>query len=136
MKPSAKYMLIPSLELGYAPFDEQHRQLVDKLNEMRNLPPDDATCQLALLRQFVDAFIDHMTFEINTLHELGYESTAAHENHHRQLEKEALAFLERCERHSNDEDAIQKFAWYFLEDAIKEDLKTKYFLEGKPVVSP
>jgi hemerythrin len=132
--PGKKYVLTPGLRLDYAPFDDRHQDLIERLNALAGGAADEnAAERLARTEAFVKAFVDHMHFEVSILRALGYEGTDEHEAHHATIEKAAAAFLDDCRAGGVADDAVQNFAWCFLEDAIKEDLKAKSFLEGKPV---
>lgn len=132
MKPPAKYVLTPSLELGYAPFDDQHRDLIARLNAIdRRAADNGGIASIADLREFAAAFIDHMEREVDILRAFSYPDVEAHTAQHDKLAAEVEAFLARHEAAPADREAVSHLAWCLLEDAIKEDLKAKYFLCAK-----
>lgn len=131
MEPPKPYVLFPALQLGYTPFDDWHQVLIDHLNTLSSLPSEDTEGREGAVCAFVDAFVEHLHFEIEALQALGYPDVDGHVSHHRHLENKLDELLESHNREGTHTVPVQDLAWFLLEDAIKEDLKAKYFLEGK-----
>lgn len=129
MTPPAKFFLTPGLELGFARFDDPHRDLIERLNALHALAPNAGDAVPADgLREYVEAFIAHMRAEIAILRDLDYPDTDAHEVHHGQVEDALMRFLDRYDAAPGTTDVVSHLVWCLLEDAIKADLDAKYFL--------
>jgi len=72
--------------LGYSCIDDEHRALVELLNDLADLPAgSDRERIAATLDEFIDAFERHCQSEVEVFGKLGYPKTESHESHHEEL---------------------------------------------------
>jgi hemerythrin len=70
------------LMIGIDVIDNQHRQLVDYINELEGVARDDRASVLAILHKLIDYTISHFAFEESLQNEAGYIFAAPHKGMH------------------------------------------------------
>lgn len=128
------YELSPGLIIDYPPFDDLHRDLLDRLSEL-DAQSEGGDVNLEALHAFVTAFIEHMTIEVSILERLGYPVLDEHARHHQELRDKALSLLNDHKAAPIDGDTVKELLWYLFEDALKDDLKAKEFLSQQPIIA-
>jgi len=121
------FALSDGMLLGYSCIDDEHRALVELLNDLADLPAgSDRERIAATLDEFIDAFERHCQSEVEVFGKLGYPKTESHESHHEEL---VGKLKELREREGNPDDLSSEALWILLEEAIREDLQAKSFLQ-------
>ncbi len=128
-----KLTLKPSMKLDYPPIDDEHKRLIDIVNTIITSPGDES-CEASYerMRNFSRIFFDHMDRESKILEGLGFPETRDHKIQHEKIRQDIKSFVEKCRDNKygglSKDEAVRNVIWYFLEDAIEEDLKIKSFL--------
>jgi len=113
--------------IGYPPIDDEHRALVESLNDLAGLPTDcDQDRVAATLDAFIDAFETHCRLEIEMFRDFGFPKTDSHRRHHEVLVKR---LRELRKQGGNPDELSSEALWILLEEAIREDLQAKSFLQ-------
>jgi len=122
-----RFELSDGMLLGYAPIDDEHRALVESLNALAALPADcDQDRIAATLDAFIDAFESHCRLETERFREFGFPKTESHQQHHDDL---IARLRELRDQGGNPDELSSEALWILLEEAIREDLQAKSFLQ-------
>lgn len=120
-----RFFLPEALAIPYEGIDEQHRGLVDRLNEMRILiasgNPGIAHCHA----DFLAALAAHFAHEETLMQALGYPHLAKHRADHAAIRAGAEALV-RC----GAPETPARLYDLLIDDVLRADLPFKAFLAG------
>ncbi|MCR4377134.1 MAG: hemerythrin family protein [Rhodospirillales bacterium] len=133
-----KVELLETFITGHPVIDEEHRQIVDSINEVSAAVAAGKydLCSV-LLDGFLKICIDHFANEERLLEELGYPALHDHVVFHKELIIKAKAVKTLC-MDMKVPDSIQRcfneMATLLIEDVVKGDMQFVSFLIEKGIV--
>lgn len=135
-----KIELLETFITGHPVIDDEHRQIVDSINEVSEAVQSGKYELCAtLLDDFLKICEDHFRSEEALLENLNYPGLADHAAFHQELILKAKAVKALCMDMHNP-DSIQRcfdeMATLLVEDVVKGDLQFVSFLVEKDVVEP
>lgn len=114
----------PTLEVGIAEIDEQHRWLVDQTNSLHDAMAEGASPQQVgtLLEGLMDYVMNHFIVEENLFARLGYPETEAHQAQHNHFSGQIMSLLARHESgESVGTDALELLKDWLVHHILKVD---------------
>lgn len=135
-----KVELLETFITGHPVIDEEHRLIVDSINEVSAAVEAGEHERCAtLLDGFLKICTDHFASEEALLEALGFPSLADHKVFHKELVIKAKAVKTLCmDLHSHDSirRCFDEMATLLIEDVVRGDLQFVSFLIEKRVVEP
>ena len=133
--------LSPSFELEYQPIDNDHRRLIEIVNEIVKALDDDRVEECArLVPDFFDFAKAHFLREEAFLEKAGYPQLQKHYRHHRELNTKMDTMLRLAETARDSEVAREslgrELVFFLMDDVINADLDFKPFLVNKGLIEP
>lgn len=83
------------MKIGLDVIDNQHRQLVDYINELEEVDEHNSTAVSKVLNDVIDYTISHFSFEERLQNEAGYMFAAPHKQGHDEFVKRVIQYKER-----------------------------------------
>jgi len=135
-----KMELLNTLLTGHPVIDQEHKKIVNSINEVTASIQNHEFQKCAdLMDRFLTVCADHFTTEEKLLAELDYPHLKSHITFHRELTLKAKAVRILC-MDMNDQDGLQRcfdeMAALLIEDVIKGDMAFVSFLIEKGVTKP
>lgn len=112
----------PDLDTGIAVIDDQHRRLVDYVNQLETVRSQgDLPTVGRVLDDLVDYTISHFAFEETLLEESGYAYLKAHKRVHQLFTRRVEEYRERFKRGEDVGSEIHRLLSSWLLNHIKHD---------------
>jgi len=134
---SSLYTWDEHLKIGIQELDEQHRQLVEKMNDMsRCIGEGKGASQLKEILDFISNYSkEHFRTEEGYMERYDYPNLHEQQEHHRGFKKDIKEVMNRVEDEGFTEDIAEKINEYiirwFLRHLRYEDQKFGEFLKKK-----
>lgn len=128
----------PGFSVGISRIDDQHRGMIDALNEIgQAMEAGDSHACERLFGKFLALSRDHFDSEEKVLFASGYPKAQEHADHHRQLLNKAVEAQEQC-RHlmatNNMAECFNTLLEFLIGDLLEADIQFKSFLEEMDAV--
>ncbi|MBT4931929.1 MAG: hypothetical protein HOL66_02515 [Rhodospirillaceae bacterium] len=128
---------LPSFETGIADIDDDHRELVESVQEIeKNLAAGDIKKCSDLFHQFIEQAAHHFEKEEAFLDSIDFPRLQFHSAvHMRLLEmgKEALKIIETNLDQEAAKKCLEEMIYFLLEDVIKADAEFKSYAQKKGI---
>ena len=125
----------PSLDTGIEVIDNQHRRIVDYINDLHAAINDrDRNTVSDILDQLIDYTVTHFSFEESLMEQASYKLTDAHKNTHRAFTSRIRTYADRFNAGEDISRKLLSDLRIWLMNHIKQE-DNDYISVVKPMVN-
>lgn len=127
----------PKYSVGIPSIDEQHKKLVDIINELNDAMKTGKSKEVLnhVLTSLVDYTKVHFKYEEDLFNKFGYQEKLSHKMSHDKLTKQVIDFYDNYQKGkiSLSIDLMSFLSKWLIDHIIGEDLKYSEFLKNNGV---